>query len=272
MEIVSHQTVQDGQVEEGQPEILVEIDRDRAAAFGIEPRQIAATVEDYMRGSRTDNDFVDFDEKVPVIIRLPEEQRRAIETLNVLQVDGIPLRELVRTRETVGPAEIRRIEQARTVAVFADVAQGGLDGALADAEMPVEKQAVPGPARRPQAPPETRAKRENLQQQIDDLTQRKMAVIAERDAAEFGRAQVGLANVVSGAQVAAAAKGALPVRFNIPMDGLRLSFTGKLLTATEDDAPRVVMSYRPLTRSLSLNMAFRYDNFSPGFDQGSGCR
>jgi len=119
-------------VEEGQPEILVEIDRDRAAAFGIEPRQIASTVEDYMRGSRTDNDFVDFDEKVAVIVRLPEEQRRAIETLDILQIDGIPLRELVRTRETVGPAEIRRIEQARTVAVFADVAEGGLDGALAD--------------------------------------------------------------------------------------------------------------------------------------------
>ena len=119
-------------VEEGQPEILVEIDRDRAAAFGIEPRQIAATVEDYMRGSRTENDFVDFDEKVPVIIRLPENQRRAIETLDVLSVNNVPLRELVHTREAVGPAEIRRIEQARTVAVFADVAEGGLDGALAE--------------------------------------------------------------------------------------------------------------------------------------------
>lgn len=119
-------------VEEGQPEILVEIDRDRAAAFGIEPRQIAATVEDYMRGARTDNDFVDFDEKVPVIIRLPEDQRRAIETLDLLRVENIPLRELVNTRETLGPAEIRRIEQARTVAVFADVADGGLDGALAE--------------------------------------------------------------------------------------------------------------------------------------------
>jgi HAE1 family hydrophobic/amphiphilic exporter-1 len=49
-----------------------------------------------------------------------------------LQVHGIPLRELVKTRETVGPAEIRRIEQARTVAVLADVAEGGLDAALSE--------------------------------------------------------------------------------------------------------------------------------------------
>ena len=120
--------------EEGQPEILVEIDRERAAAFGVEPREIATTVENYMRGSTTENDFVDFDQKVPIIIRLPEDQRRAISTLDLLQVGGIPLRQVIRTSETIGPAEIRRIEQARTVAVFADVEEGGLDGALADVE------------------------------------------------------------------------------------------------------------------------------------------
>lgn len=117
-------------VEQGQPEVVVEIDRERAAAFGIEPRLIAETVRDYMRGSKTDNDFVDFDEKVAVIVRLPERERRSIETLDLLEVSGIPLRQLVRTREAVGPAEIRRIDQNRTVTVFADVASGGLDRAL----------------------------------------------------------------------------------------------------------------------------------------------
>jgi len=117
-------------VEEGQPELLVEIDRERAAAFGIDTRRIAQTVEDYMRG-RTATEFVDFDEKVPVVIRLPENQRRSAETLELLSVDGVPLRELVRTRETVGPAEVRRVDQARTVTVYAD-ASGSLDAALAD--------------------------------------------------------------------------------------------------------------------------------------------
>jgi HAE1 family hydrophobic/amphiphilic exporter-1 len=76
-------------------------------------------------------DFVDFDEKVPVVIRLPENQRRSAATLDVLQVDGIPLRQLVNARETVGPAEVRRLEQARTVTVYADAA-GSLDDALTD--------------------------------------------------------------------------------------------------------------------------------------------
>jgi HAE1 family hydrophobic/amphiphilic exporter-1 len=117
-------------VEEGQPELLVEIDRERAAAFGIEPRRIAQTVENYMSGLST-TDFVDFDEKVPIVIRLPENQRRSAATLDVLRVEGVPLRQLVNARETVGPAEVRRLEQARTVTVYADAA-GGLDAALAD--------------------------------------------------------------------------------------------------------------------------------------------
>jgi HAE1 family hydrophobic/amphiphilic exporter-1 len=115
-------------LEEGQPELLVEIDREAAAAFGVDPREIARTVEDYMRG-RAATDFVDFDEKVPIVVRLPEEQRRSAGTLSLLRVDGIPLRELVKTRETVGPAEIRRVEQSRTITVYAD-ATASLDEAL----------------------------------------------------------------------------------------------------------------------------------------------
>ncbi len=118
--------------EEGQPEILIEIDRERAANYGVEPRLIAQTVEQYMRGEVA-TEFVDFDEKVPVLVRLPESARRSLETLRVLRVNGIPLRELVNTYEETGPAEIRRIEQARTVTVYADVGSGGLDGALAAA-------------------------------------------------------------------------------------------------------------------------------------------
>ncbi|UCF40977.1 MAG: efflux RND transporter permease subunit [Gemmatimonadota bacterium] len=128
--------------DEGQPEIRVEIDRERAASYGVEPRLIAQTVERYMRGEVA-TDFVDFDEKVPVLVRLPEAERRSLETLRVLRVNGIPLRELVNTYEEVGPAEIRRLEQARTVTVYADVARGGLDGAVADARAALVE--VPAP-------------------------------------------------------------------------------------------------------------------------------
>jgi hydrophobic/amphiphilic exporter-1 (mainly G- bacteria), HAE1 family len=103
--------------------------RERAAAYGIEPRRIAETVERYMRGAVA-TEYVDFDEKVPVVVRLPEAQRRSLETLREIALDGIPLRELVTTHEEIGPAEVRRRDQGRVIEIFADRAETGLDEAI----------------------------------------------------------------------------------------------------------------------------------------------
>ena len=117
--------------EAGQPEVRVEIDRERAASYGIAPERVAETVEAYMKGTMA-TELVDFDRKVPIVVRLPEAERRSVLTLEQLQVDGVPLRELVRVRTASGPAEIRRQDQSRVVIVHADVAQGGVDDAVAD--------------------------------------------------------------------------------------------------------------------------------------------
>ncbi|HVG45570.1 MAG TPA: efflux RND transporter permease subunit, partial [Longimicrobium sp.] len=108
----------------GQPEIRVEIDRERVAAYGMDPRRVAEAVEGYMKGKEA-TQLVDFDRRVPIVVRLPEDARRSAETLERLTVDGVPLRELVRVRTASGPAEIRRIDQGRVVTVMADVAGGG---------------------------------------------------------------------------------------------------------------------------------------------------
>jgi len=113
----------------GQPELRVEIDRERAAAYGIDPRKVAETVQAYMQGKEA-TQLVDFDRKVPVVVRLPEAERRSAETLQLLRVDGVPLRELVTVRQASGPAEIRRVDQGRMVSVHADVAGGGVDDAV----------------------------------------------------------------------------------------------------------------------------------------------
>jgi HAE1 family hydrophobic/amphiphilic exporter-1 len=108
----------------GQPEVRVEIDRERAAAYGIDPRRVAESVEAYMKGKEA-TQLVDFDRKVPIVVRLPEASRRSAATLELLRVDGVPLRELVHVRTASGPAEIRRVDQGRVVTVLADVAGGG---------------------------------------------------------------------------------------------------------------------------------------------------
>lgn len=116
---------------EGQPEVRIEIDRERAAAFGINPAEIARVVGASMRGVVA-TDYVDFDRKIGVVVRLPEADRRSLATLRELRVSGIPLREMVTTRETRGLGEIRRVDQRRVVPVQADVARGGVDDAVSD--------------------------------------------------------------------------------------------------------------------------------------------
>ncbi len=120
--------------ERGQPQYQVSIDREAAAGYGIDPRLVAETIESAMRGDRA-TEFVDFDRKIAVMVRLPELLRHDAATLDILRVEGVPLRELVTIRETVGPAEIRREDQGRVVTVYADVASGG----LADAIMAIER-------------------------------------------------------------------------------------------------------------------------------------
>jgi hydrophobic/amphiphilic exporter-1 (mainly G- bacteria), HAE1 family len=115
--------------ERGQPELQVEILRDVAARYGVEPRAIAETVERAMRGARA-TEFVDFDRKIGVMVRYPDTLRYARETIQSLTVQGVPLREMIRVQEALAPAEIRREEQGRVVTVYADVASGGLDGAI----------------------------------------------------------------------------------------------------------------------------------------------
>ena len=127
--------------ERGQPQIQVEIDRAAAASYGIDPRVVAETVDRAMRGSRA-TEFVDFDRKIDVVVRYPENLRYSRATLDGIRVNGVPIRELVVIREAMGPSEVRREDQARVVPVYADVVSGGLDQAIVDidaslAELPV---------------------------------------------------------------------------------------------------------------------------------------
>ncbi len=117
----------------GQPEVRVEIDRERAASYGIDPREISDAIRGAMQGTVA-TQLADFDRRVPIVVRLPDAQRRSLASLASLRVNGVPLRELVRTVEAAAPTEIRRVDQNRQVSVLADVVSGGVAAATADVE------------------------------------------------------------------------------------------------------------------------------------------
>jgi HAE1 family hydrophobic/amphiphilic exporter-1 len=134
-------------VELGQPEYIVEIDRERAAAFGVDPATVVAVIENAMRGKAAANPFVAFDRKIPIIVRLPEDDRRSLATLDRLTVQDVPVRELIHVRESVGPVEVQRLDQGRVVPVYADATGRDVDAAVGAVEAALAGTPPPPPMR-----------------------------------------------------------------------------------------------------------------------------
>jgi HAE1 family hydrophobic/amphiphilic exporter-1 len=116
-------------MEQGQPEVQITIDRQAAARYGVEPRLIAQEIDRAMRGDPA-TQFVEFDRKIDIVVRYPDDLRYSRETLNDIRVQGVPLREVIEVREVMAPAEVFREDQARIITVYADVIGGGLDQAI----------------------------------------------------------------------------------------------------------------------------------------------
>jgi HAE1 family hydrophobic/amphiphilic exporter-1 len=115
--------------ERGQPQVQIEIDRAACASYGIEAQTVAQTIDRAMRGDVA-TQYVDFDRKIDVVVRYPDDLRYSKATLDGIKVKGVPLRELVHISEALAPAEVHREEQGRVVPVYADVVRGGLDAAI----------------------------------------------------------------------------------------------------------------------------------------------
>ncbi|RMH23286.1 MAG: efflux RND transporter permease subunit, partial [Gemmatimonadetes bacterium] len=116
-------------MDRGQPEVQVQIDARATARHGIDTRVVAEELDRAMRGTVA-TEFLDFDRKIPVVVRFPDSLRYAEATLSTMYVRDIPLRELIRVRDVLAPSEVFREDQARTVTVLADVTSGGLDQAI----------------------------------------------------------------------------------------------------------------------------------------------
>ncbi len=110
----------------GGPELEIEVDRDRAARFGLSVYDVASTIESYLRGMRTEEPFTEFSDKVDIRVQLPEAARQRLRDVLALRLGDVPLGELLRVRQGYGPVEILREGQTRTVKVLGDVTGAGL--------------------------------------------------------------------------------------------------------------------------------------------------
>ncbi len=120
--------------EQGQPEIQIIADTQKATALGLNERDIANSVVDKVRG-KIATQYSWRDRKIDVLIRsldATDTSRDEIEKLiiNPQSERPVPLSSVASIQETVGPASINRIDQRRVALITATVLDGDLGSAV----------------------------------------------------------------------------------------------------------------------------------------------
>lgn len=115
----------DDDLEEGKPELRVEVDREEAMRSGVNTQVIAATVQTGILGAEASKYRVGEDEH-DIRVRLAPESRRSLDDIAELTVpdeDGvpIPIRAVAELRHGVGPAAVRRVDLNRVATISGDV-------------------------------------------------------------------------------------------------------------------------------------------------------
>ena len=120
-------------VEAGNPEIQIVFDQERAARLGLVVRDIADTVVAQVRGEIATR-YTWRDKKIDVLVRSVDTRDSSIAEIENLIVNPesqrpVPLNAVADIRLAVGPAEIRRADQARVAIISANLAYGDLAAA-----------------------------------------------------------------------------------------------------------------------------------------------
>ncbi len=120
----------------GNPEMLVYVDRAKAASMGLQSSMIAETLETAIGGTRASMFREDGDE-YDILVRLREQDRLSVEQVPRVPIylaDGssVAAETLVDLDRREGPVEIRRKDQQRIVLVTGELADRDLGSVVAD--------------------------------------------------------------------------------------------------------------------------------------------
>jgi multidrug efflux pump len=116
----------DSDYRETKPQLVVSIDKQRAADLGVSTTEIGRTLET-MLGSRRVTTFLKDGEEYNVILQADEEARRQASDLTNIFVRSdrnelIPLSNLVTLKESAGPQALNRFNRSRSITIDAGLA------------------------------------------------------------------------------------------------------------------------------------------------------
>ncbi len=133
--------------EPGNPEILVELDRDRAASLGVSAEEVGAALRTKIRGDVV-GQFREGEQRIDIRLRAAESFRSmasGVQSLQILLPGGVavPVSAVARVETSRGPAAIHRLSGARVAEITALPSAGDLGGALAAVRTAVGALEVP---------------------------------------------------------------------------------------------------------------------------------
>jgi cobalt-zinc-cadmium resistance protein CzcA len=138
----------------GQPTVRIDVDRVRAAAYGLSPGDINAVVQAAIGGQDAGALYEpDSDRNFPIVVRLRPEQRGDLDAIRRITIGGVspkggavqvPLAEVADIRLVSGAAFVYREHQERYVPIKFSVRDRDLGGAVQEAQARVARE-VPLP-------------------------------------------------------------------------------------------------------------------------------
>jgi cobalt-zinc-cadmium resistance protein CzcA len=137
----------------GQPTVKVDVDRARAARYGLSPGDVNATVQAAIGGQAAGNLYEEgSDRNFPMMVRLAPEYRRSIEAIRNITIGApnpngsglapVPLRDVADVNLVSGASFIYREHQQRYIPIKFSVRGRDLGGAVLEAQKKVAR-AVP---------------------------------------------------------------------------------------------------------------------------------
>jgi cobalt-zinc-cadmium resistance protein CzcA len=129
----------------GQPTVKIEIDRQRAARYGLSPGDINATIQAAIGGQAAGNLYEDgSDRNFPIIVRLAPEYRSSLDAISRISIGAnspsgsgvipIPLSDVADVSLVSGASFIYREKQERYIPIKFGVRDRDLGGAVLEAQ------------------------------------------------------------------------------------------------------------------------------------------
>jgi cobalt-zinc-cadmium resistance protein CzcA len=133
----------------GQPTIQIDIDRERAARYGLSPGDINSTIRTAVGGESAGNVYEPgSDRHFPIVVRLAPQYRQSAEAISKLTIGAsgpkgvtqIPLSEVARIRLVTGPSYIYREQQQRYLPIKFSVRDRDLGSTIKEAQQRIAQE------------------------------------------------------------------------------------------------------------------------------------